>query len=124
MALRYECQNAEFSGCFVKYSEAWTRGEVRIMLLADDTEQIMATLASKIVDLHLNCINAPPITEPEQLTTDAIDAVDMRLWKWFGGTWTVALEEITQLGNALRRTLLNGAGEEPTEPASVRLNNS
>lgn len=104
--MRYECEIAEFGGDFIEFSDKWSRGQQRALWEAAGEEEaiFLALLRPKITALHLTCIDAEPITRPDDLTPEHTDAMDVRLYGWFGTVWATHLRGLRDLGNELGRT--------------------
>lgn len=106
MRFDYDEQN------FVEYADKWTRREVRSAGVLGG-EEYLELLRSKITSLRLECEDGV-IDQPDQLTDEAIDGLDMVLWQWFTTTPVAAINKLADLGNAKRRLLLGIAEPETT----------
>ena len=123
--MRYDCDDPAFAGDFVEFSDSWSRGQVRavwsayegFLTLLNSTEamtdaaaevaeeKLLSTLRSKIIALHLTCVDAAPITNAGDLISTRVADVDTRLWAWWTGVWPAHLRGLADLGNALKRRL-------------------
>jgi hypothetical protein len=103
--MRYECDDAAFAGDFIEFSDSFSRAQQRALWEAagEDEAGFLALLRPKITALHLSCIDAPPITKPDELTTERTEAMDVRLYGWFGVVWATHLRGLRELGNDLGR---------------------
>lgn len=103
--MRYDCEDAAFSGDYVEFSDSFSRGQQRALWEAagEDDALFLDLLRPKVLRLHLSCIDAEPITRPEDLTPERTDAMDLRLYGWFGTVWLTHLRGLRNLGNALGR---------------------
>ena len=115
--MRYEPNDDAFAGDFIEFSDSWSRAQLRAVWASvpeaataaegDDAEDaLLKLLRPKIVKLHLTCVDAPPITDPNDLTPARTEQMDTRLYAWFAATWMVHLNGLSNLGNALRQGLL------------------
>lgn len=112
----YTPDDPVFEGDYVEYSDSWSRVQVRetwaslpavsTAEVGDEAEDaLLAKLRPKIVALHLSCVDAPPISDPADLTPRRTEQMDTRLYEWFARSWVVHLNALTELGNALGRRL-------------------
>jgi hypothetical protein len=104
--MRYECDDAAFEGDFVEFSDSFSRAQQRALWAAagEDEAAFLELLRPKIVSLHLSCLDgAPPITKPDDLTPERTEAMDVRLYGWFGVVWATHLRGLRDLGNELGR---------------------
>jgi hypothetical protein len=125
--MRYECEDDAFAGDFVEFSDSFSRGQQRALWAAagEDEELFLSLLRPKITALHLSCVDAEPITRADELTTERTEDMDLRLYSWFSFAWVAHMRGLTDLGNALGRTLF--AIYEPAakqEAALVNQNHS
>lgn len=104
--MRYECEIDSFAGDFIEFSDTFSRGQQRALWAAagEDDALFLEHLRPKITALHLSCIDAEPITRPADLTPERTDAMDLRLYGWFGTVWLTHLRGLRELGNGLGRT--------------------
>jgi hypothetical protein len=119
--MRYECEDEAFAGDFVELSDSWSRAQTRAIWAAggEDEAIFLDLLRPKIIALHLTCVDADPITRPDEMTPERTEAMDMRLYRWFANVWWVHLRDLANLGEALGRRLytisvpaMNGAEKE------------
>jgi hypothetical protein len=125
--MRYECEDEAFRGDFVEFSDSFSRGQQRALWAAagEDEELFLALLRPKITALHLSCVDAEPITRADELTTERTEDMDLRLYSWFSFAWVAHMRGLTDLGNALGRTLFAGFATVATkETALPNLNHS
>jgi hypothetical protein len=140
--MRYDCDDPAFVGDFVEFSDAWSRAQVRAAWAAwakipnstigvTDEETVaaeeahLATLRPKILALHLSCVDADPITDPDDVTPERTDQLDRRLYGWWVNVWLAHLRELADLGNALGRTLYVISAPVATEVTALpNLNHS
>lgn len=113
---KYQPDDPAFAGDFIEFSDSWSRRQVnetwaslpavRTAEEGDEAEDaLLSKLRPKIIALHLTCVDAPPITDPADLTPRRTEMLDTRLYEWFAATWVMHLNELTELGNALGRRL-------------------
>jgi len=101
---RYECDDPQFAGNYIEYSDAWSMREANS--LSDGAlAQMVTSAALKVVALHLDTTNGDPITEAQDFTSDMLEDVDLRLYYWVVGTFAKIPGDLGKLGEALRRTL-------------------
>jgi hypothetical protein len=127
--MRYDCEDEAFSGDFVEFSDSFSRGQQRAIWAAagEDEALFLELLRGKVKALHLTCIDAPPITDPAELTPERTDSMDLRLFSWLSFAWVAHMRGLTNLGNALGRKLLGIsviADIATKEAAPVNLNHS
>jgi hypothetical protein len=101
---RYECDDPAFAGNFVEYSDAWSLAQINAMVGASLAE-LVPLAAKKVTGLHLETLDGEPLTEAGDLTNDALEDVDLRLYYWLTGTFARVTGDVGRLGEALRRTL-------------------
>ena len=99
---RYECDDPDFAGNFIEYSDAWSLREVNAMVGAPLTETVPLA-ARKVTALHLDTVEGEPLTEAGDMTNEALEEIDLRLYYWLAGTFAKVTGDIGQLGEALRR---------------------
>lgn len=113
MPLRYECDDPQFAGCFVEYREVWSKKQIRQFWAAragnEDSAEWWALVRSKIKAVYLVTVDGDALTEPDQLTEEALDEIDIRLWTWLSNAHVVALTDLVKLGEALGRRLWDSA---------------
>lgn len=90
-----------FSGSYVEYSDAWSVGQ-RNRFFTVKGADFVALIATKIKALHLPCAEGDDITDPEELTFEALDRLDDRILRWFLDTASDCLRRIAEMGEALR----------------------
>lgn len=103
--MRYDCNIEGFEDCFVEFSERWTRNQVKTYFAAKN-EDYFDLLRSKIVSLHLD-VEGGAIDDPDQLTLEAADDMDMILWRWFATAAAKCIEDLNSLGEAHARRWLD-----------------
>jgi hypothetical protein len=111
--MRYTCDDPAAGGSFVEYSDRWSRGEQRTAWAAED-DALLDVLRPKIVAVRLLCADGHYLDDPAALTVEDLDAVDLRVFRWFAGTWVACLNDLANLGNAWRRQLFATSAPEPT----------
>lgn len=103
MTRRFEC--AELPGNWVELAEAWSRRELR-EALNQQGEAFAALLAKKIVTCSLETGGGEPITQPAQITREALDeALRYEVYCWLVSTVTRFVIEVQRLGEAMQRQL-------------------
>lgn len=110
MPIRYDCDLEGFDGCFVEYSERWTRGEMR-RVWEEEGEKYWALVQSKITACNLGTV-----TDPAALTVDGLDSIDWVLFRWFSATILKALGELQTLGESAGRRLFEPSEESEANP--------
>jgi len=109
MPLRYECDEPDFPGAFVEFSDSWSRKQIRLYWKETKTEEDndawFALVKSKIVTMHMVTTEGAELTTGAQLTDETTDEIDVRLWMWFSTALGIAVNEVVALGNALGRRL-------------------
>lgn len=131
--MRYEPDDPAFAGDFVEFSDSWSRAQVRdawnavpdaaTAAVGDEAEDaLFKLLRPKIVALHLTCVDAPPITDPADLTPTRTEQVDTRLYTWFASVWPVHLNGLSNLGNALRQGLFDTSVTSSSNGATKKAN--
>lgn len=106
--MRYECE--AFDGCFVEFSDSWTRGELRRASGESSTiGDTWAVAIGKVTACHIERIGEDALTGPEQLSTnfdDALyDSVDVRLFEWLAHAVMRVAVDMPKLGNAIAASL-------------------
>lgn len=108
--MRYECDDPQFAGAFIEFSEQWSVRQRRALVDGDGPEYVKL-LASKVTALHLPAIEGDAITEPAQFDQENIDRIDFRLFEWAKRTTVQLLMDLASLGEAYKRRLY-GISEE------------
>lgn len=111
--MRYECDDPEFAGAFVEFSERWSVRQRRALMEGGGAEYV-ALLASKIEAIYLPTVEGDPITEPAQFDQENVDRIDIRLFEWVKRKTVQLLLDLAELGEAYRRRLY-GTSEEKAE---------
>lgn len=112
--LRYECEDPEFAGAYVEFTRSWTRRETR-EAWANENEDLVEFIATKIISIYLPAVDPEKsINSPEGITVDSMDDLDTRLYTWFITAWVKCMSDLTDLGNALGRTLY-GISDTPAK---------
>lgn len=111
--MRYECDDPQFAGAFIEFSEQWSVRQRRVLVEAESDEYVQM-LASKITALHLPVLEGDAITEPAQFDAENIDRVDFRLFEWVKRQTLQLLIDLADLGEAYRRRLY-GTSEEKVD---------
>jgi hypothetical protein len=111
--MRYECDDPQFDGAFVEFSEQWSVRQRRALVEANGDEYVRL-LASKVTALHLTVVEGEPITEPSQFDQQNLDRVDFRLFEWVNRQTVQLLLDLAELGEAYRRRL-SGISEEKAD---------
>jgi hypothetical protein len=109
----YTCDDPQFAGAFVEFSEQWSVRQRRA-LITETGEEYVQLLAAKIEALHLPAVEGEPITEPAQFNQENIDRIDIRLFEWVRRQTVQLLVDLAELGEAYRRRLY-GTSEEKAE---------
>jgi hypothetical protein len=106
--MRYDCDDPAFVGDFIEFSDSFSRGQQRALWAAasEDEALFLDILRTKILRLHLSCVEAEAISDPDDLTPERTLAMDLRLYTWFGYVWVVHLRGLSESGNAIGRRLL------------------
>ncbi len=110
MALRYYCDIPGLEDNWVEVSEVWTLREVRAMLAATGDEYY-DLLHGKIEACHIERLGGEAITDPADITDEALEDVDLRLVDFLGGALPRAVEHLRSLGPTSGRLQSNGAGK-------------
>lgn len=117
--LRYELDDPEipqFAGTFIEFSKSWTRRELRDWANAE-SDTFLDMLHRKVVALRVG-----HITEPSQITDDALDDLDNRLFEWFTMVVGRARWDVLSLGEAFGRRVLGISEEAETETTTAQDN--
>jgi hypothetical protein len=113
--MRYECESP-FDGCYIEFTDVWTRRDIRLFWdTGIRSEEWFALIVSKMKAVCLDRVGMGPITDPSQLTTDALDDVDTRLIQWINSAAVRAVDDVGTLGEALGRTLWLSAESDATD---------
>lgn len=139
--MRYKIDDPGLAHNFVEFSDSWSRKQTRAAWAAYDalptstsdadaqakaeeaSAKLLDALRPKIVALHLDCEDAPPITEPADLTLARLDEMDERVYRWWINVWIVHLRGLSQLGNALGRRLYDTPDTSNSTQATDRPEN-
>ena len=117
--MRYQCDYEGFENCYVEVSKKWTRGELKLYFRAKGDEY-MELLRSKIAAIYL-VTNGDPIDQPDKLTEEASDNVDVTLWRWFATAVNKAVDDMATLGEASARRWLETQDKSASAPNSPTL---
>ena len=110
--MRFAYEGDEFPGAFVEVSDSWSIGQRRRFLQATG-EEWLGLWRSKIAALHLPALEGDPIDDPEQITQDGLDRLDVRLFAWLEAAIILTVRELANLGEAQRRALFDSYGKKP-----------
>jgi hypothetical protein len=99
--MKYQCDIPGFEDCYVELSQHWTRGQLTKFFTVTGADYL-DLIRSKITAIYLRT-ETGAIEQPEQLTIDASDDVDIWLWKWFGTAVAVGVDELYSMGEAHAR---------------------
>jgi hypothetical protein len=106
---RYTCDIPGFEDCFIEFTDAWSRREIRKFYGTTDTddekEKWLSLIRHKIDVLHIKLMTGLTIDTPSQLTEEALDEMDIRLFHWMNAAIQKAPVDVSELGNAARRRL-------------------
>ncbi len=108
--MKYDCDIPGLEHNFIELRDDWSRGQVREFWTAKGEEYI-ALIAKKITAAHLDVPDGEPLTSGEQLTVDALDTVDSRVFQWFMVVPVAHVQALGDMGEAARRRLLSSTGE-------------
>lgn len=125
--MRYDCDEPAFEGDYIEISDSFSRAQKREAwdAFGKDEELFLSLLRPKILGLHLTCVDADPITSAEDLTTERLDQMDVRMYTWFSCIWVAHSQGLTDLGNALgRRLFVISATIATTEAVPASRNHS
>lgn len=103
-----------FVGAFVEYSDAWSVGQHNRFLSLRGAA-FVEILASKVTACNLPCAEGENITEPADITLEALDRMDKRAFQWFLDTASDCARIIGELGEASRLpsfAIIAAAGED------------
>ena len=108
--MRYDCTEPGFENCWVEFSDAWTRKDMREFWADLETpEQVAGWLAlvqRKITGCHLATTEGDAITSGADITEQAMDErMDMRLYSWLQSVLIKAATDVAILGKAAGRRL-------------------
>ena len=92
--VRFTYEEPPFADNFVEFSASWTRRETREFAELNG-DAWLALIARKMTACKLDSITAPA-----QLTPDAIDDMDVRLFRWLTTAATAAYVQVNRLGEA------------------------
>lgn len=102
--MRYLCDLEGFDGCFVEFSERWTRAEMR------NVWNVEGSAYWQLVRGKVTAVKLGDVSSPEELTETALDEMDWLLFRWFSGAILKAITDLQSLGEAAGRLLF-----EPSE---------
>lgn len=103
---RYDCDIPGFDDAFVEMSDRWTRGELRRFWEAKGAEYL-TMVGDKITSLYLPTATGEAIDDPEKLTEDNLDDIDIILWQWFSNVPIAHIGTLNSLGETAGRRLFN-----------------
>ena len=117
--MRYDCN--DFPGAFVEFSDAWTRKEFKRVFDNSDPAVYLALVRSKVVACYLPTSDGDAIDNPDKMTAERIEDVDVRLWTWFSNAVIKAVSDVAKLGEAVAASLWSGtetakAADNPPTP--------
>lgn len=101
--VRFECEDVP--GTWLELSAAWTRRELREALNAEG-EPFAALLQRKVVACSLETGGEQPLTDPSQLTREALDeGLRYEVYCWMMTVMTRFVITVQRLGEATQRRL-------------------
>lgn len=105
--MRVTCSIEGLEQNWVEFTDRWTRAEQRELTDAND-ETWFALFRRKATACNLALEDGTVITNPAQVTPDAVEGMDLRLVGFLGASMTWVCAELRVLGNASRRLSSNG----------------
>ena len=113
--MRYECDDKEFSGCYLEISERWTVGERNRFFATEGTgDDFLSLLRTKVTSMRLVDIEGNVLDDPEGLTLAGLENIDARLFDWLIQTVPLAVIKVGALGEPMRRRLWDTYGKIKT----------
>lgn len=120
--MRYEFSSLpELSHCFWELSDQWSTKQVLDFWDTNQpTEEFHKLLCKKTIAIYLECVDAPPITEPVALDKTAVENIDARLLTWVRSVPHMHVRELGNQGElhgaqSLRGTGTNSNQENPSQ---------
>ena len=110
MTVRIECAVDGFEETWVEVSDRWTRSEFKALIDAEGDEWL-GTFHDKVTACHIQS-SENPITDPQAVTEDALDDVDMQVLGFLGTVLLEAVTHLRSLGFMSGRVSSNGAEEK------------
>ena len=114
--MRYTCDEPGFEAAFLEIDELrWMRRDVTVLFMGSESEEWFAVLRKHCTALHLPVLEGEPITKPADLTTEALDRLDIVLYGWLNGKLSLAAGAVGELAKNARRRSSN---QSETMPAA------
>lgn len=122
--MRFECDDAEFKGCYLELSEKWTLGERnRFFSVTSQGDEYLALLRSKTTALRLVDVAGNVLDTPDVLTLEGLEDIDARLFDWLIQVVPIMIVKVGALGEPLRRRLWDTYGPAkrttPNQPTAA-----
>jgi hypothetical protein len=108
--MKYSCDIEGLEHNYIELSDVWSRKQATEFLTAD-SDKYLALLKAKIIALSLDCVEGPPVTSAEDLTDDALDDLDMRVFHWLKIIPRGHVQNVLNLGEASGRRSYVTVGE-------------
>lgn len=117
--MRYECDEKEFSGCYLEISERWTVGERNRFFSVEGTgDEFLTLLRDKVLKMRLIDVEGNVLDDPQGLTVAGLENIDARLFDWLVQTVPLAVIKVGALGEPMRRRLWDTYGKTKTPTAA------
>lgn len=113
--MRYQCDIPGLEHNFVEFSDSWSRAQ-RLAVRKATGDEWLTLLAKKITAMHMDCPDQEPLTTLEGVTNEAFQAIDTRVWDWFGWVPAAHFNYLDSLGEGSGRRLLGVKGESAATP--------
>lgn len=92
--LRFKYEGEPFADDFVEFTDSWTRRETRQFIELDGADWLRM-VAQKVIAVRMGAV-----TDPAQLTDEAFEDMDIRLYRWFAMAASAAYVQVNRLGEA------------------------
>jgi hypothetical protein len=122
--IRIDCTAEEYSGNWIEYRSAWTRGDTKRLDAATTEEDILDLIAGKVAKCHVTTAEGNVIDSPDGLTVEAIDDLDEVLAQWLIASVYQFIAAKRRLGNlsASVSSSTNGKVTIPTQTQATATN--
>lgn len=115
--MRLQCPVETYTDNYVEFDERWSRAEVK-KFISRNSLSMIETLQSKVTALHVRYQDGGVLDSPKDITEENLDRMQWEVFQWFITLPQVVMSGILDLGNAVRRQLLDTSEDSPdTEPS-------
>jgi len=121
--IRIDCTAEDYSGNWVEYRSAWTRGDTKRLDAATSEEDILDLIAGKVAKCNVTTAEGNVITSPDGLTVDAINELDEVVAQWVVASVYQFIAAKRRLGN-LSASVSSSTNGKVTIPTPTQMTTS